>query len=116
MKRRRFQFVWWWDPADWGVRHLGPYPSSGSHSKGCIFTDRWQFGPLEIRKWNQTNAPRHMMSHRPMIFHPVKDAGLVLVVIVLTAIAVFLIAFHDVSCEQHGGAIKMLGVVLPICA
>lgn len=44
----RLQFVWWWHPRDWAVAAVGPYPLTSER----IYEGRWQFGPLEIRRWS----------------------------------------------------------------
>ncbi len=50
---RRYQFVWWryrW----WKLfpKRVGAYPVEGEH-RGKIYSSRWVFGPLEIRKWSK---------------------------------------------------------------
>lgn len=48
----RWQIAWWWRPSEWEWGFAGTFSDwplgSGSYRS-------WQFGPLEIRKWEASS-------------------------------------------------------------
>jgi hypothetical protein len=44
------QPVMWWHPSEWQIKFCRYDPWD---ALGRIYAWRWQFGPLEVRKWRE---------------------------------------------------------------